>query len=155
MYQETYKGKYKVKNPAKYRGDYNNVIYRSSWELKLMNWCDSTPAVLEWGSEVAVIPYVSPVDNRVHRYFVDFYMKIQDKNGNIEKYLVEVKPKKFTKEPVKPKRVTKNFIEEVYTYGVNQAKWKAAREFCEDRRWKFVVLTEDELKVDGYRKKSV
>lgn len=155
MYQETYKGKYKVKNPAKYRGDYNNVIYRSSWELKLMNWCDSTSAVLEWGSEVAVIPYVSPVDNKVHRYFVDFYMKIQDKNGNIEKYLVEVKPKKFTQEPVKPKRVTKQFIEEVFTYGVNQAKWKAAREFCDDRRWKFVVLTEDELKVDGYRKKSL
>lgn len=155
MYQETYKGKYKVKNPAKYRGDYNNVVYRSSWELKLMNWCDSTSAVLEWGSEVAVIPYVSPVDNKVHRYFVDFYMKIQDKNGNIEKYLVEVKPKKFTQEPVKPKRVTKQFIEEVFTYGVNQAKWKAAREFCDDRRWKFVVLTEDELKVDGYRKKSL
>jgi len=155
MYQETYKGKYKVKNPSKYRGDYNNVIYRSSWELKLMNWCDSTPAVLEWGSEVAVIPYISPVDKKIHRYFVDFYMKIQDKNGNIEKYLVEVKPKKFTQEPVKPKRVTKQFIEEVFTYGVNQAKWKAAREFCEDRRWKFVVLTEDELKVDGYRKKSL
>lgn len=155
MYQETYKGKYKVKNPAKYRGDYNNVIYRSSWELKLMNWCDTTSSVLEWGSEVAVIPYISPVDNKIHRYFVDFYMKIQDKNGNIEKYLVEVKPKKFTKEPVKPKRVTKQFIEEVYTYGVNQAKWKAAREFCEDRRWKFVVLTEDELKVNGYGKKSL
>ena len=155
MYKETYKGKYKVKNPNKYRGDYNNVIYRSSWELKLMNWCDTTHAVLEWGSEVAVIPYISPVDNKIHRYFVDFYMKIQDKNGNIEKYLVEVKPKKFTQEPVKPKRVTKQFIEEVFTYGVNQAKWKAAREFCEDRHWKFVVLTEDELKVDGYSKKSL
>ena len=152
---KTYKGKYKVKNPSKYKGDYNNVTYRSSWELKLMNWCDTTPAVLEWGSEIAVIPYVSPVDKKVHRYFVDFYMKIKDKNGLEEKYLVEVKPKKFTQEPVKPKRVTKQFIEEVFTYGVNQAKWKAAREFCEDRRWKFVVLTEDELKVDGYRKKSL
>jgi hypothetical protein len=155
MYQETYKGKYRVKNPAKYRGDYHNVIYRSSWELKLMNWCDTTPAVLEWGSEVAVIPYVSPVDKKVHRYFVDFYMKIQDKNGRVEKYLVEVKPKKFTQEPVKPKRVTKQFLEEVFTYGVNQAKWKAAKEFCEDRQWKFVVLTEDELNINGYSKKSV
>jgi hypothetical protein len=154
MYQETYKGKYKVKNPAKYRGDIHDVIYRSSWELKFMNWCDTTPAVLEWGSEIAVIPYISPVDKRVHRYFVDFYMKVQDKHGLIEKYLVEIKPKKFTEEPIKPKRVTKHFIEEVFTYGVNQAKWKAAREFCEDRKWKFVVLTEDELKIDGYRKKS-
>lgn len=155
MYQETYKGKYKVKNPAKYRGDIHDVVYRSSWELKFMNWCDTTPAVLEWGSEIAVIPYISPVDKRVHRYFVDFYMKVKDKNGLIEKYLVEIKPKKFTEEPVKPKRVTKQFLEEVFTYGVNQAKWKAAREFCEDRKWKFVVLTEDELKIDGYRKKSI
>jgi len=151
MYKETYKGKYKVKNPAKYRGDMNNVIYRSSWELKLMNWCDTNESVLEWGSEVAVIPYISPVDNKVHRYFVDFYMKIRDKHGVEQKYLVEVKPKKFTQEPVKPRRVTKQFIDEVFTYGVNQAKWKAAREFCEDRRWKFVVLTEDELKI-GYSK---
>jgi len=150
MYKETYKGKYKVKNPKKYRGDIHDVIYRSSWELKLMNWCDSNDSVLEWGSEVAVIPYVSPVDKKVHRYFVDFYMKIRDKNGVDQKYLVEVKPKKFTQEPVKPKRVTKQFIEEVYTYGINQAKWKAATEFCDDRKWKFLVLTEDELKI-GYK----
>jgi hypothetical protein len=129
----------------------HNVIYRSSWELKLMNWCDTNESVLEWGSEVAVIPYISPVDNKVHRYFVDFYMKIRDKHGVEQKYLVEVKPKKFTQEPVKPRRVTKQFIDEVFNYGVNQAKWKAAREFCEDRRWKFVVLTEDELKI-GYSK---
>jgi hypothetical protein len=155
VYKETYKGRYKVKNPSKYRGDIHEVIYRSSWELKFMNWCDQTDAVLEWGSEVAIIPYISPVDRKMHRYFVDFYMKIKDKNGNIEKYLIEIKPKKFTQEPVKPKRVTKQFLEEVFTYGINQAKWKAAREFCEDRRWKFVVLTEDELKIDGYHKKSV
>ena len=149
MYHRTYQGKYRVKNPSKYRGDINDVVYRSSWELKFMNWCDTTPAVLEWGSEIAVIPYVSPVDKKVHRYFVDFYMKVKDKNGVIDKFLVEIKPKKFTLEPVKPKRVTKQFLEEVYTYGVNQAKWKAAREFCEDRRWKFVVITEDELKING------
>jgi hypothetical protein len=154
MYKETYKGRYKVKNPDKYRGNINDIIYRSSWELKFMNWCDTTPAILEWGSEVAVIPYVSPVDKRIHRYFVDFYMKVQDRDGQIEKYLIEIKPKKFTQEPVKPKRVTKQFLEEVFTYGVNQAKWKAAREFCEDRKWKFLVLTEDELKINGDYKKS-
>ena len=114
-----------------------------------MNWCDSTDAILEWGSEIAVIPYISPVDKRVHRYFVDFYMKVQDKNGRVEKYLIEIKPKKFTQEPIKPKRVTKQFLEEVFTYGVNQAKWKAAKEFCADRNWKFVVITEDELKLNG------
>lgn len=154
MYKNTYKGRYRVKNPAKYKGDINDVIYRSGWELKFMNWCDTTDSVLEWGSEIAVIPYISPVDKKIHRYFVDFYIKVKDKAGNTKKYLVEIKPKKFTQEPIKPKKVTKNFIEEVFTYGVNQAKWKAAREFCEDRNWEFIVLTEDELKVNGYNKKE-
>jgi len=145
--KETYRGKYKIKNPQKYRGDITNIIYRSSWELKLMNWCDNTKAVREWGSEIAVIPYISPVDNKVHRYFVDFYIKIEDKQGNIKKYLIEVKPKKFTEEPKKPQRITKKFIEEVYTYGINQAKWKAAEDFCHKRGYKFLVLTEKELNV--------
>lgn len=147
MYENVYKGRYCVKNPQKYRGDPNDVIYRSSWELKLMNMCDNNKSILEWGSEVVVIPYISPVDNKPHRYFVDFYIKIKNKEGIIEKYLVEVKPKKFTQEPVKPKRVTKHFINEVYTWGVNQAKWEAAENFCKTRGWKFLILTEDELKV--------
>lgn len=147
MYKNTYKGKYSVKNPKKYRGDINEISYRSSWELKFMNWCDRNDAVLEWGSEIAVIPYISPVDKKVHRYFVDFYMKIKDTQGNIKKYLIEIKPKRFTQEPVKPKKMSKQFIQEVYTYSVNQAKWKAAKEFCADRGFEFLILTEEELKV--------
>jgi hypothetical protein len=147
MYKNTHKGKYRVKNPKKYRGDITTVTYRSSWELKFMNWCDNNQGVLEWGSEIAVIPYISPVDKRAHRYFVDFYMKLQDKDGNINKYLIEIKPKKFTQEPKKPSKITKHFIQEVYTYGVNQAKWKAATDFCLDRKWQFLVLTEDDLGV--------
>lgn len=147
MYKNTHKGQYRVKNPKKYRGDITSVTYRSSWELKFMNWCDNNQNVLEWGSEIAVIPYISPVDKRPHRYFVDFYMKLQDKDGNINKYLIEIKPKKFTQEPKKPNKITKYFIQEVYTYGVNQAKWKAATDFCLDRKWQFLVLTEDDLGV--------
>jgi hypothetical protein len=147
MYSKTYQGAYRVKNPKKYKGDVTKVSYRSSWELKFMNWCDNNESVLEWGSEIVVIPYISPVDKRAHRYFVDFYMKLQDKNGVVQKYLIEIKPKKFTREPKKPSKVTRHFIEEVYTYGVNQAKWKAATEFCEDRKWQFLVLTEDDLGV--------
>lgn len=145
MYQGKYKGRYCVSNPSKYKGDINDVVYRSSWELKFMKWCDINPSVLEWGSEIAVIPYVSPVDNKVHRYFVDFYVKIRDRSGKTTKYLVEIKPEKFTKPPEKPKKQTKRFIEEVFQYGTNQAKWKAADEFCEDRKWKFLVLTEKDL----------
>ncbi len=145
MYKNTYKGRYRVNNPSKYRGDINDVVYRSLWELKFMKWCDNNNSVVEWGSEIAVIPYMSPVDRRVHRYFVDFYLKIVDKSGGITKYLIEIKPDRFTKPPPIPERKTKKFIQEVMQYGVNQAKWKAADEFCLDRGMKFLVLTENDL----------
>lgn len=113
-----------------------------------MKYCDNNPSVLEWGSEEVVIPYLSPVDGKVHRYFVDFYMKIQESSGRIKKYLIEIKPLKFTQPPEIPKRRTRQFIQEVYTWGVNQAKWKAAQNFCEDRGWKFEIITEKELGLD-------
>lgn len=145
MYKGIYKGRYKVRNAKKYRGDLNEVVYRSSWELKFMKWCDMNPSVLEWGSETVIIPYRSPVDSKVHRYFVDFYIKVRNKNGETCKYLVEIKPEKFTKPPEVPAKKTRKFIEEVFQYGTNQAKWKAANEFCEDRGMKFLVLTENDL----------
>lgn len=145
---KNYKGRYRVNNPGKYAGDPTCVIYRSLWELKFMKWCDTNNAVLEWGSEEIIIPYLSPIDNRIHRYFVDFYIKIKDKNGNIQRYLIEIKPSKFTKPPQKPARVTKRYIEEVMTWGVNQSKWKNATEFCENRGWKFEILTESDLGID-------
>lgn len=145
MYKATYKGKYRVINPGKYRGDFKEVIYRSSWELRFMKWCDTNPSVLEWGSETVIIPYKSPVDNHVHRYFVDFYMKVKSTDGKVTKYLVEIKPEKFTKPPDIPKKKTRKFVEEVFQYGTNQAKWKAADEFCKDRNMKFLVLTEHDL----------
>ena len=143
----TLKGKYIPRNSAKYRGDYRNIIYRSSWELKFMKYCDMNPNILEWGSEEIVIPYRSPLDNRVHRYFVDFYIKVKEVNGKVQKYLIEVKPKKQTKEPKVQKRMTKQYIYEVTEYAKNQAKWKAAQEYCDDRNYKFMLITEDELKV--------
>lgn len=149
MYKETYKGKYRVNYPKKYKGDINEIIYRSSWELKFMRWCDLNPSVLEWGSETMIIPYKSPVDNKVHRYFVDFFIKVQDKNNSIQKYLVEIKPEKFTKPPAIPKRKTKRFIQEVFNYGINQAKWKYADNYCLNRGWKFLVLTENDLGINA------
>lgn len=143
----TLKGRYIPRNIRKYRGDYKNIIYRSSWELKFMKYCDLNDSILEWGSEEIVIPYRSPLDNRIHRYFVDFYIKVEDMNGQIKKYLIEVKPKRQTTPPPKPKRQTKRYISEVTEYAKNQAKWKAATEFCEDRQWSFMIITEDELKV--------
>lgn len=145
IYTKTYKGKFRTKNPAKYAGDIQNIVYRSLWELKFMKWCDENPSVEQWGSETVIVPYISPVDKKIHRYFVDFYIKIKDKNGNLNKYLIEIKPERFTKPPDISKKKTKNFINEVFQYGVNEAKWKAAFEFCQDRNMKFMILTEKDL----------
>jgi AAA+ ATPase superfamily predicted ATPase len=145
LYTKTYKGKFRTKNPSKYKGDVGNIVYRSLWELRFMKWCDQNISVQEWGSETVIVPYISPLDKKVHRYFVDFYIKIKDKNGGIQKYLVEIKPERFTKPPSIPERKTKKFIDEVFQYGVNEAKWKAAFEFCQDRNMKFMVLTEKDL----------
>ena len=141
----SYKGKYYPSYPRTYKGDPTNIIYRSLWERKFMVYCDKNEKILEWGSEEIALPYRSPVDNRVHRYFPDFYMKVKERGGKIKRYVIEVKPAKQTKPPVKPKRQTKGYIREAYEYAKNQAKWKMAREFCADRQWEFKVVTEKEL----------
>ena len=141
----SYKGKYYPSYPRKYKGDPTNIIYRSLWERKFMVYCDKNDSILEWASEEISIPYRSPVDNRVHRYFPDFYMKVKERGGKVKRYVIEVKPAKQTKPPVKPKRQTKGYIREAYEYAKNQAKWKMAREFCADRQWEFKVVTEKEL----------
>ena len=141
----SYKGKYYPSFPRKYKGDPTNIIYRSLWERKFMVYCDKNQNILEWASEEIAIPYRSPIDNRVHRYFPDFYMKVKETNGKIKNYVIEVKPAKQTKPPAKPKRQTKGYIREAYEYAKNQAKWKMAKEFCADRQWEFKVVTEKEL----------
>ena len=141
----SYKGKYYPSFPRKYKGDPTNIIYRSLWERKFMVYSDKNQNILEWASEEIAIPYRSPIDNRVHRYFPDFYMKVRETNGKIKNYVIEVKPAKQTKPPTKPKRQTKGYIREAYEYARNQAKWKMAKEFCADRQWEFKVVTEKEL----------
>ena len=140
-----YKGKYKVRAPYKYKGNPTKVIYRSLWELKFMTYCDTNINILEWGSEEVYMWYRSPVDNRAHRYFPDFYIKVREKDGTIEKYIIEVKPQRQTKPPAKPKRQTKGYLREAFEYAKNQAKWKAANEWCLDRGFEFKVITEKEL----------
>lgn len=140
-----YSGKYQPSFPKKYKGDPTNIIYRSLWERKFMVYCDLNENILEWGSEEIVIPYRSPLDSRVHRYFPDFYIKVREKNGNVQRYIIEIKPKRQCKEPKVQKEKTKKYIYEVTEYAKNQAKWKAAEDYCEDRKWQFKVLTEDDL----------
>ena len=141
---ESIKSKYRPENPRKYKGDYKNIICRSSWERKFCRWCDLNESILEWGSEEFFIPYRAP-DGRVRRYFPDFIMKVKETNGEIKTYVIEVKPAKQTRPPKKKKRVTKSYIYECTTYAVNQAKWKAADEWCKDHKIEFKIITEKEL----------
>jgi hypothetical protein len=142
---KAYSGKFVPKNPQKYKGDFTNITYRSTWERRVMVWFDERVDVISWSSEEVVIPYKSPADGKYHRYFVDFYVQVKQKDDTIKTLLIEVKPYKQTKEPVKKSRVTKQYITEVVTYGINTAKWAAATEFCADRGWQFKVLTEYDL----------
>lgn len=140
-----YKGSFRPKNPDKYKGDPTKIIYRSRWELMVMQKLDAHPDVIQWSSEEVVIPYISPIDNRYHRYFMDFYMKRKNREGKIEEILIEVKPLAQTKPPTVQNKVSRRYITEVQTWGVNSAKWKAAQEYCKDRGWQFQIITEKEL----------
>lgn len=143
-----YSGIYKPVNPQKYKGNPTRIIYRSMWERKLFVYCDLTANILEWGSEEIIIPYRCPTDGRVHRYYPDVYIKVKSSSGECKKYLVEVKPKKQVEGPSPtPKRKTVAWKREVLTFMKNQAKWEAAKDFCADRQMKFIILTEDHLKV--------
>ena len=146
----SYKGKFRPRNPEKYIGDHTKIVYRSSWECKLMDYIDKNPDFIAWSSEEMCIPYVSPVDSKTHRYFPDFIVKV--KSGKTTKTLmIEVKPEKQSRPPQQKTKMTKQYIQEVVTWGVNQAKWKAAIEYCKDRKWEFVVMTSN----DGMSFKSL
>ena len=145
----TKKGYYRPKNPKKYKGDYKNIFFRSSWEEKFMRYCDTKQYILEWGSEEYIIPYRDPTSGKVRRYFPDFYIKVKESSGKIKKYIIEIKPARQTKEPKIQKKKTRGYLYEVYTYAKNQAKWEAAKNFCDDRLWEFKILTEKELGISN------
>lgn len=143
----TYKGKYKLKNPTKYMGDPDKIVYRSLWERQVFRWIEEQPNIIEWVSEEIVIPYVCATDKKVHRYFIDVYFKTADG----KKYLIEIKPKKETAPPKNPGKRTKRYISESLTYIKNQSKWKAATEFAKDNGCIFQIWTEDTLKQLGIK----
>lgn len=140
-----HQGRFNPRNPEKYKGDIRNIIYRSSWELKFLQWCDRSENILEYGSEEFFIPYLDPTTNKVRRYFPDAYVKIQEANGKIKKYIVEIKPLRQTKLPVAGKKKKQTIITEALTYKKNLAKWEAARQWCADRMLEFKIITEKDL----------
>ena len=154
-----YKGKYKPQNPKKYKGDPTNIVWRSLWELKFCRYVDTHPDFVEWSSEEVIVPYLSPVDNKKHRYFPDFIVKKKNKDGTHSTFMIEIKPHGQTVEPVfgskgstqKNGKPTRKFIKEATTYEINKSKWIAARALCESRGWKFMIMTEYEL---GIRKRK-
>ena len=136
-----HQGKFNPKFPQKYNGDVSKIQYRSSWELQVFVYMDKNPDIVSWNSEEVVVSYISPIDGRRHRYFVDVWMK--NRKGAI--YLIEIKPAAQSKPPKKKSRVTKKYLNEVKTWGVNSAKWVAATAYCEERGWIFKVITEKDL----------
>lgn len=139
-----YSGRFIPTNPKKYNGDVNNIIWRSTWEQQVMRWLDLSENVIWWSSEELAIRYYNPIDNKIHRYFPDFIVKIKKRNGLVQTYVLEVKPEYQTKQPQQKKK-TKKFINESMTFVINQSKWKAATEFCKDHGWEFKILTEKDL----------
>lgn len=138
---KTYKGKFTPKNPEKYMGDPRNIIYRSSWELKMFSRLDVDPNITRWASEEFAIPYFSPIDNKIHRYFPDVYAE----NNRGDKFVFEIKPDAQTRAPANKSRQTKRYLTEVSTFLINKAKWAAAEKFCEERGWVFKIVTERDL----------
>ena len=138
-------GIFKPQNSQKYLGS-SHPTYRSSWELKFFRWADLNENVLAWGSETIIVPYINPLDNAVHRYFVDNFVLFKDKEGKKQKFLIEIKPSKQVERPVssgKKKRTT--VLYEQTTWITNQAKWEAAKKWAEKKGCQFVILTEKEL----------
>ena len=132
-------------NPNKCIGN-KKPVYRSGWELKFFRWADLNENILVWGSENIIIPYVSPVDRRVHRYFVDNFIVFKDKHGNKKKFIIEIKPKKQTIKPVHSNRKKKTtMLYEQKAWVVNQAKWDAAKTWADRKGYEFIILTEKEL----------
>ena len=143
----SYKGRYTLKHPEKYIGDAKKVVYRSLWEKQAFKWCENNPKVKAWNSEEVVVPYKSSVDKKLHRYFVDLLIQMEDKST----YLIEIKPKSQTKPPKKRSRQTKKYINEQLTFIKNQDKWEAANVFAKYKGWKFQIWTEETLKNLGIK----
>ena len=137
-----YKGKFRPQNPKKYKGDYTKIIYRSGWELKFMNYLDRQPEVISWSSEEVIIPYKSPIDNKFHRYYPDFWVKTLKGES-----LIEIKPKRQTLPPKENPKHRRRYLKEVKTWGINSAKFAAAEQFCKSKGWEWRIITDDVFKL--------
>jgi len=142
-------GIFKPKNKKKYIGNADNIVFRSGWELRVMNWLDQNTNVIEWCSEELMIPYFFQGDGKTHRYYPDFLIKLKSKNGVNRKIIIEVKPAKETVLPKKPKRMTKKskvrYLNECMTYQKNSDKWESATAYAKKNGMEFKIMTEYDI----------
>lgn len=140
-----YKTKYTPNNPTKYIGNINSILCRSLWERRFCKYLDTNKNIVRWSFESIKIPYISPMDNKIHYYIPDFLIEAKTNNGLIETMVVEIKPKKQTKQPEKKNKHKKTLLMENITYAVNMAKWEAANKYCKENGIVFKILTEEDL----------
>ena len=138
---KSYRGLYRPTNPKKYVGNTKQIVYRSLLERRFMRYCDLNEDILYWASEELPVRYYNPLDKKYHRYFPDFVVK----TVNNEKFMIEIKPSRQVAKPKPPKKKTKSYMRESFEYIKNQAKWQAAKSYCEDNGLKFKIITEKEL----------
>lgn len=144
-------GRFVPRNPSKYVGDVNNIRYKSSWENDFCRFLDNNPNIIRWGYEPFPIKYLKPTTNRIHRYYVDFYVEYRNKAGKLIQELIEVKPANQTR--ISKSKRTKTRFNENLTYAINEAKWNSAKQFCLARGWNFRLVTENQLYPTGKRPK--
>lgn len=145
MARSYHQGKYNPVHPEKYVGNVKDIVYRSSWERRFCYYCDMNPDVIYWASEPKPVPYINSLDGKQHRYFIDFFVKIVDKEGKTRKLAIEIKPYVQTIPPKQTNRKRKSFLNECQTYQINQDKWKYARAWAQENGFEFIVLTEYDL----------
>ena len=138
---KSYRGLYRPTNPKKYVGNTKQIVYRSLLERRFMRYCDLNQDILYWASEELPVRYYNPLDKKYHRYFPDFVVK----TVNNDKYMIEIKPSRQVTKPKPPKKKTKSYMRESFEYIKNQAKWQAAKSYCDDNGMKFKLITEKDL----------
>ena len=138
---KSYRGLFRPNNPKKYVGNTKQIVYRSLLERRFMRYCDLNEDILYWASEELPVRYYNPLDKKYHRYFPDFVVK----TVNNDKYMIEIKPSRQVVKPKPPKKKTKSYMRESFEYIKNQAKWQAAKSYCDDNGMKFKLITEKDL----------
>ena len=138
---KSYRGLFRPNNPKKYVGNTKQIVYRSLLERRFMRYCDLNEDILYWASEELPVRYYNPLDKKYHRYFPDFVVK----TVNNDKYMIEIKPSRQVVKPKPPKKKTKSYMRESFENIKNQAKWQAAKSYCDDNGMQFKLITEKDL----------